>query len=93
MERTATECEQFARPFGKSPAMIVLDALNANNRRMAFMLSEDAHRLILAASFWEQRKVRGVMALFALGHNVHCHWRAQHYRNLLAIEIERAARK
>lgn len=34
-------------------------------------------------SFWERRKVRGIMAFFYISHNLHCKFRADGYRKQL----------
>lgn len=67
--------------YGKSPAQSMLEAMRASDRMMVWAEGPEAHQLMLCASYWESRRVRGLMAWFFYAHNLHCHLRAEFYRN------------
>lgn len=43
-------------------------------------MSATVYDYLLVISYWETRKVRWPLAIFYLGHNLHCHFKADFYR-------------
>lgn len=65
------------------------EAQRIANRVAALMLPDEGYRYWLCISFWEVRKVRGILSIFFIAHNLHCSFRADHYRALLHKNVRK----
>lgn len=79
--------------YGRSPAQSVLEDMRKLRTMQAFLLTDDAQRLGLCVSFWETRKVRGLLWPFFMFHNMHCQFKADSYRDKLNDAFNRYQQK